>query len=75
MEIHIEMTDTFQGEANYGWVTAASIKISGNESHRTIVRRAKKRLEISHLRHDCEDYGDMIKLKIRKHPVVVFITW
>ena len=75
MRINIEMTDTFGGGANYSWVKRETIELNDKVTDRQIVIACKKALGITGVKCDKEDFGDMIKLKIRKACVVVFITF
>ena len=86
----IEMTDTFNGEANYSWVKKGSITIpdllhygyDGSNGYITankkqeaqIIRRAKAALGITG-RHIKESYGDNITLRFPSACVIVFITF
>jgi hypothetical protein len=52
---HIEVTDTFGGDANYCWVHRATTKAT---TRRGIVRAIKAEMGITGQRADVSDYGD-----------------
>jgi hypothetical protein len=72
----VEYTDTFAGEANYGWVRRRKI---GNEwgmrpSRRMLVGRAKKLLGLNGVPCKVEEYGETITLRPQGQCTIVFIT-
>lgn len=71
----VELTDTFGGQANYGWVTRKTVSITPDLSRLALVRRAKKALEINGLRCKVTDLGDMIELKPYRINAVAFIHY
>lgn len=73
--ISTEVTDTFGGEANYSWVKRINLEPNENESHLSVVRRAKKIHGWNGLRCKVENHGDMITLRPYKVCQVMFITW
>jgi hypothetical protein len=75
LTVHAELTDTYGGEANYGWVRRATFTVPASTSDRAIVRRAKKALQITG--HPCHtsNVGDMIQLDPRNWCARAFITW
>lgn len=72
MKFIAEMTDTFGGEANYTWVNRKEFEASDNASDSSLIRRAKKALEITG-RHKKESYGDDIRLDFFGVNVCCFI--
>ena len=70
----IEMTDTFGGEANYSWLRTACIEAPCDASSKLLIRRAKKALGISAPHKPPQDFGDMIRLDLRHHPICIFIS-
>ena len=62
----IELTDTYGDEANYSWVKRKEIEVNRSWSNRKIVRRLKKELDISKIKHTTIDFGDMIQLDFRR---------
>jgi hypothetical protein len=74
IEFEFEHTDTFGGEANYSWVTRKIIKLPRDISDQKLVRRAKRELGLTGIRHTREDMGETIKLKLHGYHQVVFIT-
>ena len=73
MQIKIEVTDTFGGEANYSWVKEILISTPKPLSDRAIVRRAKAALGWSGVRCNRENHGDTIALWQRNACWVCFI--
>lgn len=71
---HIEMTDTFGGEANYSWIKTACIDAPCDASARMLVRRAKKALGITAAHRPPADYGDQIRIDLRNHAICIFIS-
>ena len=73
---HIEVTDTFGGEANYCWVLRGTTKVN---SRRGKIEAAKKLAGWNGwCRVNVSDYGDMLEI----HPTqtsgvlqVAFVTW
>lgn len=72
MFIQIELTDTFDGEANYSWVRRYQIPVIPGESERAIIRRAKRAAGLTG-RHKKASHGDMIALYFPEC-LVLFIT-
>lgn len=73
MKFNAELTDCLHGQANYCWVCRATFDAPANASTATLIRRAKRALNISHLRHRVTwDNGDMIRLDLQNS--VLFIS-
>lgn len=75
MRVHIEITDTFGGEANYSWVKRRTLELPENTSDHAIVRRVKKEIEWNGWKTRTDNYGDMIVLHPRNACIVCFITF
>lgn len=73
MRYQIEFTDTFAGEANYGWVKRAQFEAPEDASNSLLIRRAKKALGLVG-KHKTSSYGDVVELKWARACVVAFIT-
>lgn len=71
----LELTDLYQGEANYSWVKRVSLDLNADEKTSQIIRKLKAKMGISHLRHRKEDFGDMVRLRFDGMNVVGFITF
>ena len=69
-----ELTDTFGGEANYGWVRRATFEVSNDATQRQVVAAGKAALGMTGERCRTTDLGDSYQL----HPVgtctVAFLT-
>jgi hypothetical protein len=80
-KIPFEMTDTFNGEANYAWCRRGVVEIRERGRHgepyalyeRRIVRAVKRALGLSGVRCIRRQYGDVIGLRPVGSCVVVFI--
>lgn len=70
----IEMTDTFNGDANYSWLRTACIDAPCDASCKMLVRRAKRALGISTPHRVAYDSGDHIRLDLRNHAICIFIS-
>jgi len=74
MFAHVEMTDTFGGEANYCWVKRANFPCDGL-TDRQIVMRAKKAMDYSGYRTVTKNYGDGFRLDFAGMNIVLFISF
>jgi hypothetical protein len=74
MIANFEITDTFGGEANYSWVRRATFQFKSNITEKALIRKAKKWAELSGVRCDVDNYGEMISIKPKDRAWVVFIT-
>lgn len=70
----IEVTDTFNGEANYCWVDPYTITVPEGTSRGALVRRVKRLIGWTGTRCTTVDYGDTIELRPMGHCMVCFIN-
>lgn len=63
MELSIEVTDTFGGEANYSWVTRVSLTVSSDVSDLATIRRIKKAIGWNGIRCQVVDFGDSMEIR------------
>lgn len=75
MKLNIEVTDTFNGDANYAWVRRATLEVPDLLSRYASVRRAKAAVGWTGKRCVTVDYGDMIELRPHGECLVCFITF
>ena len=75
MKVHIEVTDTFGGEANYAWVRRYILTLPMIASDLAVVRQTKKLIGWTHKRCVRETHGDMLVLRPQGECVVCFITF
>ena len=75
MQMHLELTDTFGGEANYSYVHRETLEIKPDASDLSIVRKAKKWAGFTGLPCRISHYGDMIEIRPRSICQVIFITF
>lgn len=61
-QFDMEVTDTFGNEANYAWVSTATIEVKTN-SQRAIVRAAKALNGWTGLKCRVSDFGNMIEIR------------
>jgi hypothetical protein len=75
MKVNIEVTDTFNGEANYGWVRRHTLDAPDTLSDYSVVRRAKAAVGWTGKRCVTVKYGDMIELRPYGECTVCFISF
>ena len=75
MQVKVEVTDTFGGEANYGWCRRFSMDVPESVSNYSVVRRAKKEIGWSGKRCLTVNYGDSMELRPYGECQVAFITF
>lgn len=75
MKIIVEVTDTFNGEANYAWLKRYEMEVPATLSNYAIVRRAKRHIGWSGKRTSTVGYADYIELRPYGECTVCFITW
>jgi hypothetical protein len=75
MKMHIEVTDTFSGEANYSWVERYDCDVLENATRRTIVRRAKKLSGLSGVQCTVTYLDDEIRIEPKHACIVCFVTF
>jgi hypothetical protein len=86
----VEYTDTFGGEANYGWVRRADISVpewtafkdwDGNGRRepkgyrRAVMRRAKAAVGLTGVRGVTHDMGDGYEFRPYSMCTVMFVSW
>lgn len=74
LNLSCELTDTYGGQANYGWVKRAQAQAPEGASRKCIVHRAKKALGLTGQRCRSFDHGDMIELRPVGYLQVAFIA-
>ena len=75
MKLNLEVTDSFNGEPNYGWVKRATLEVPDLLSRYACVRRAKAAVGWTGKRCVTVDYGDMIELRPHGECLVCFVTF
>ena len=75
MQVNIEVTDTFGGEANYSWVRRYFLAMPDALSNYSVVRRVKKIVGWNGSRCMTQNYGDMIALRPYGTCQVCFVTF
>lgn len=75
MKANIEITDTFNGEANYCWVRRYTLDLPPALSRGAIMRRVKRHIGWSGKRCVTVDYSGTIELRPYGECVVCFVTF
>lgn len=75
MKVSVTHTDTFGGEANFGWVNRHEFAMHNEASQRSIVRRAKAMAGMTGVKADTYDYGDSLTIKPRGYAQVIFVDF
>ena len=75
MKCAVTITDTFGGEANYGWVNFHQLNVKDTISQRSIVRKAKSLANMTGVKADTYDYGDSITIKPRGYNQIIFVDF
>jgi len=75
MKCAVTITDTFGGEANYGWVNFHQFNVKDTISQRSIVRKAKSLANMTGVKADTYDYGDSITIKPRGYNQIIFVDF
>jgi len=71
----VTVTDTFGGEANYGWVKRYEFAPRNIESQRSVIRQAKALANMTAVKADTYDYGDSYTVKPRGYNQVIFVDF
>lgn len=69
-----ELTDTFGGQANYGWVTRESFELPADATRRQIVAAGKAALGLTGCRCRTADLGEGFELRPIGSCTVAFLT-
>jgi hypothetical protein len=75
MKCFVTHTDTFGGEANYGWVNRYGFDLPNDASQRTITYYAKKAAGMTNVKADTYDYGESLTIKPRGYNQVIFVDF
>jgi hypothetical protein len=70
---NVEVTDTFDGEANYSWVRRYSFEAPANATDALLIRRAHKLSGYSGARYRKASFDDEIRLDYCGACIVCFI--
>lgn len=74
MKCVVTHTDTFGGEANYGWVKRYEF-VPKMQSQRSITYHAKKAAGMTGVKSDTYDYGDGLTIRPRGYHQVIFVDF
>jgi hypothetical protein len=69
----VEFTDTYGVEVNYSWVTRFKVQADTFRHAITKVKREYFRYYNGKVRHDTDDYGDMVRLNFRNMRICAFV--
>jgi hypothetical protein len=75
MKVVVTHTDTFGGEANYGWVNRHEFTIHKCASQRNITRKAKALAGMTGVKSDTFDYDTGLTIKPRGYHQVIFVDF
>lgn len=75
MKCAVTITDTFGGEANYGWAKNYEFFLKDDASQRSIVYHAKKAAGMTGVKADTYDYGESLTIKPRGYNQVIFVDF
>lgn len=75
MKVVVTHTDTFGGEANYGWVNRHEFMINKGASQRNITRKAKALAGMTGVKSDTYDYDMSLTIKPRGYNQVIFVDF
>jgi hypothetical protein len=74
MKCVVTHTDTFAGEANYGWVKRWEF-VPKYDSQRSVIRKAKALAGFTGVKSETEDYGDGYTIKPRGYAQIIFVDF
>ena len=75
MQVQFELTDLYQGQANYSWVNRGKIDVPENATDVYIMRQVKQKLGITGIRCRVSRFGDMWEFRISHSAVIGFVTF
>lgn len=75
MKVSVTQTDTFCGEANYGWANRYEFVIHQHASQRNITRKAKALAGMTGVKSDTYDYDTGLTIKPRGYNQVIFVDF
>lgn len=75
MKCVVTHTDTFGGEANYGWVKSYEFYTYGEITQRSLVRKVKAATGMTGVKSTTYDYGDSLTIKPRGYNQVIFVDF
>lgn len=75
MKVSVTQTDTFGGEANYGWVNFHQFVMHKSASQRNITRKAKAIVGMTGVKADTYDYDTGLTIKPRGYNQVIFVDF
>lgn len=75
MQLNIEVTDTFSGEANYAWVRRHTLDVIDTLSDYSIMRRVKAAVGWTGKRCMVHRYGDMLEIRPQGECQVCFVSF
>ena len=75
MKCVVTHTDTFGGEANYGWVKRHEFVVDRDASQKKITHRAKALVGMTGVKADTDDYDVGLTIKPRGYHQVIFVDF
>ncbi len=71
----VEVTDTYAGQANYGWVNRYTVTLPEGATRRSLVIAAKKAAGWTGRRCNVADLGELVSIFPRGACMVAFVTY
>lgn len=75
MKCVVTHTDTFGGEANYGWVKRHEFAVTSDASQHKITRQAKALVGMTGVKSDTADFDSGLTIKPRGYHQVIFVDF
>jgi hypothetical protein len=75
IEVRIEVTDTFGGEANYSWVNRQTLEVPEGTSELAMIRRVKKAIGWNGVKCEVNNMGDSLQIKPQGMCQVCFVDF
>lgn len=75
MNVQVEYTDTFGGEANYSWVKRFELTVPNTLRDSTLKRIAKELCGLTDARGTWDECGDALRFKPANSNTVLFISF
>ena len=75
MQVSYELTDLYQGQANYSWVKRGTIDVPENATQSYIMRKVKQKLDITGIRCRVSRFGDTLEFRPSNSYCVGFVSF
>lgn len=78
IKVNVELTDTFNGEANYGWVRRAEFNLPSDDTYnmRKVLKKVREELGLGNVKlRQGWDYHDQLRYNIDGCNLCIFILF